>query len=465
MIRTIRPQKGPQEKFLATNVDIAIYGGAAGGGKTYALLMEPLRYMHVDRYRAVIFRSNYTQVTASGGLWDESKALYGGIKGVRPARNPKHHWIFHDKAEVNFDYIGRDEDVFKWQGSQITFIGFDELTHFSEWQFFYMLSRNRSTCGVKPYVRATCNPDADSWVAKFIDWWINQETGYPIASRSGKIRYMARVNDEIIWGDTKDQFIQRGVDISEIKSVTFIASTLQDNKILMENDPSYLANLKTLPEVERERLLYGNWKIKAAAGLFFKRSQVGEFLDSVPRDVIVWARGWDLAATSEDEKGDPAYTAGVLIGKRRNDRYVVADVTNVRLSAADVRKHIKNTCAIDKAKYKHVVERLPQDPGQAGKAQAQSFIKYLAGFVIKAIPESGSKEARAEPFAAQWQAGNVDIVIGEWNEMYLSQLESFPESKFKDMVDASSSAFNEIESRYAMAPPPEIMQKESYWKR
>ena len=146
--------------------------------------------------------------------------------------------------------------------------------------------------------------------------------------------------------------------------------------MLMESDPGYIANLNALLEVERERLLNGNWKIKPAAGMFFKRSQV-TLLDELPNDVITWARGWDLAATSEDENGDPAYTASVLIGKRRNGRYIVANVTNQRLSADDVRTHIKQTAQIDKKKYKRVVERLPKDPGQAGKAQAQSFVKML----------------------------------------------------------------------------------------
>ena len=172
-----------------------------------------------------------------------------------------------------------------------------------------------------------------------------------------------------------------------------------------------------------------------------------------------------MAATSEDEDGDPAYTAGVLIGKRKNGRYVVADVINKRLSASDVRKLIKITAQADKAKYGRVIQRLPQDPGQAGKDQAQSYIKFLAGFVVKAIPETGSKESRAEPFASQWQAGNVDLAIGEWNEMYLSQLESFPESKFKDMVDASSSAFAEIETKNTSVAPAGIIGKTSYWRR
>ena len=178
---------------------------------------------------------------------------------------------------------------------------------------------------------------------------------------------MIRVNDEIIWGDSVEELAQQGYDPADVKSVTFIASTLQDNKILMEIDPGYLANLKALPTVERERLLFGNWKIKAAAGLYFRRTQVGAMLEELPKDVILWCRGWDLAATSEDEDGDPAYTAGVLIGKRKNGRYVVADVINKRLSASDVRKLIKITAQADRAKYGRVIQRLPQDPGTGRK--------------------------------------------------------------------------------------------------
>lgn len=311
-----------------------------------------------------------------------------------------------------------------------------------------MLSRNRSTCGVKPYIRATCNPDADSWVAKFIEWWIDQDTGYPIPERSGAIRYMARINDEIIWGNSIRELSEQGISTSYIKSVTFISSTLQDNKILMEKDPSYIANLKALPTVERERLLYGNWKIKPAAGMFFRRSQIGSMLAVVPDDVISFVRAWDLAATAEAEGGKPAYTAGVLMGKRRNGRYIIIDVINVRQSAAEVRATLRHTAEADRVKYKSVKVRIPQDPGQAGKDQAQSLVKHLAGFSVKAVQETGSKETRAEPVAAQWQAGNFDVVTADWNEAYFSQLESFPESKFKDMVDATSTAFSEIEQSF-----------------
>lgn len=452
----IKPQEGPQTLFMSTPASVCIYGGAAGGGKSYGLLLSALRYKNVPGFGCTIFRRNFNQIFAQGGLWDESMQIYRNVRGADP-KFARGQWWFRDKegnivSKVTFAHIEREEDVHKWQGSQICEIGFDELTHFSEKTFFYMLSRNRSTCGVTPFVRATCNPDADSWVAKFIEWWIDPDTGYPIPERSGKLRWFIRRNETLYWANTKqelwDQFdLQTEEERQEPRSVTFIMSRLSDNQELLKVNPGYLANLKALSVIERERLLYGNWKIKAAAGLFFKRTQIGEILDKVPNDVIRWVRCWDLAATEKTESGDPAYTAGVLIGKRKNGRYVVADVINRQMSALDVRKTIKLTAQADRSAYKRVRIRLPKDPGQAGKEQAESYVKYLAGFDVVAVAETGSKEARAEPMAAQWQAGNFDIVYGDWNEEYLLQLENFPDGKFKDMVDASANGFAEIETK------------------
>ena len=408
--------------------------------------------MDNPEFGAVIFRSSMTQITEQGGLWDASMKLYKLYPSTRPIKSPKPYWRFPSGAKVSFRQISRDDDVYDWQGTEICCLEFDELTHFSEFQFFYMLSRNRSTCGVEPYVRASCNPDADSWVAKFISWWIDQDTGYAIPERSGKIRFMARVNEEIVWGDTKEEVIQAAneadydvaIDEDDVKSVSFVSSNVYDNQVLLRTNKTYLSNLKALSIVERERLLYGNWKIKAAKGLYFPRSAIPELLEEVPEDVIRWVRGWDLAATDTDEGGDPAYTASVLLGRRRDGSYVIADATNHRLKAEKVRALVKQCAVSDKSKYKRVRIRMSIDPGQAGKEQAQSYIKMLAGFSVNAVRETGSKEARAEPFAAQWQAGNVAVVAGPWTEALLAQYESFPESKYKDLVDAGSNAFNEI---------------------
>lgn len=423
--------------------------------------MDPVRHKNVKGFTCTIFRHNYNQIFQAGGLWDSSVDLYSGIKRATPSF-ANGQWIFRNKknevaGKITFKHIERDAEVNNYQGGQICAIFWDELCHFSEYQFFYMLSRNRSTCGIRPYVRATCNPDADSWVAKFIEWWIDQETGYPIEERSGVMRWMIRRNGTIFWGSSPEELWERfnlvtPEEKAEPKSVTFIPSSIYDNKELLAKDPGYLANLKALPEVERERLLSGNWKIKASAGLFFKRTQVGSYLEVVPDDIISLCRCWDLAASEKTDKGDPAYTAGVLMGKRKNGRYIIIDVINKQMSAQDVRSTIKLTAQADKARFKRVTVRLPQDPGQAGKEQAQSYVKMLAGFNVTAVRESGSKQARAEPLAAQWQAGNVDLVVGPWNEEYLYQMENFPQWKFKDMVDATANAFDEIENKSTFNP-------------
>ena len=453
MQREVRPQPGPQTLLLQSPASIIIYGGSAGGGKSWGLLASALRYKNVPGYGCTIFRRNFNQIFAQGGLWDESEQIYRGIRGAE-AKFARGQWWFKGTdgevlSRVTFAHIERDEDVHKWQGSQICALGFDEVTHFSEKTFFYMLSRNRSTCGVKPYVIATCNPDADSWVAKFVAWWINQETGYPIPERSGKIRWFIRRDEHLYWANTKEELwelfdLKTREEREEPKSVTFIMSSVYDNKALLESDPSYLANLKALSTVERERLLFGNWKIKAAAGLFFKRSQV-TMVEEVPKDITMVYRAWDIAATEDKENaGDPDYTAGVLIGKKKDGKFIVLDVINQRIKAGEVEKLIYNTAVSDRAKWRFRYKiRIPQDPAAAGKIVANHYIKMLAGFSVKAIPVSGNKQLRANPFATQWQNGNVEVLVGPWNDDYFAQLESFPESKHDDMVDASSDAFNE----------------------
>ncbi|OMQ42057.1 phage terminase large subunit [Ensifer sp. 1H6] len=437
----IRPQAGPQTAFLASPADIAIYGGSAGGGKTWALLMEPLRHVANPQFGAVFFRRSTVQVRNEGGLWDESEKLYPSIGAV-----PKEHvlqWNFPAGASVSFAHLEHDKTVLNWQGSQIPLICFDELTHFSAKQFWYMVSRNRSMCGVRPYIRATCNPDADSWVAEFISWWINPDTGLPIPERAGKLRWFVRIGDAIVWADDPAELSDyiNPLDGEPIppKSVTFVPAKLTDNAALMAADPGYLANLMALPTVERERLLGGNWKIRPAAGLLFRRGWC-EVVDAIPAGAR-WMRGWDLGATPKTESNDPDWTAGTKIGKLPDGRYIVAHHCRDRLSPSGVERLIKNTAEAD---GKDTQISLPQDPGQAGKSQVTNLTKMLAGFTVRATPESGDKITRFSPFSAQVEAGNVLVLRGPWNEAWFSSLEGFPEAAHDDDADSTSRAFNAL---------------------
>lgn len=252
----VRPHAGPQEKWLSSPADIAIYGGAAGGGKSYALLMEPLRHMDNPQFGGTIFRRTYPQITSEGGLWDTAGDLYPQFGGAM--LDGKLEAKFPSGMKISFRHLQHESNKHDWQGSQIPFIGFDELNHFTASQFWYLLSRNRSTCGVRPYVRATTNPEAGSWVAELIAWWIDHDTGLPIPERAGLIRWFVRAGEELHWADDPAELRQKWPDLIP-KSLTFVPAKLDDNPTLMRKDPGYLANLLALPRLERERLLGGNW--------------------------------------------------------------------------------------------------------------------------------------------------------------------------------------------------------------
>jgi len=442
--KIIRPQPGPQTVFLASPADIAIYGGAAGGGKTWALLMEPLRHVANPQFGAVFFRRTTVQVRNEGGLWDESEKLYP-LTGAAP----KEHvlsWSFPSGASVSFAHLEHDKTVLNWQGSQVPLLCFDELTHFSEKQFWYMVSRNRSMSGVRPYIRATCNPDADSWVAKFIAWWLDPETGFAVPERAGVLRWFVRIGDTIIWGGSPEELAghtapdETGMDRPiPPKSVTFIPAKLSDNRALMAADPSYIASLMALPTVERERLLGGNWKIRPAAGLLFQRGWC-QVVDAIPPGAR-WARGWDLGATPKTDSNDPDWTAGTKLGKLPDGRFIVAHHVRDRMTPSGVERLIKNTAETD---GREVEISLPQDPGQAGKSQVNSLTKLLVGFNVRATPETGDKVTRFSPFSAQAEAGNVLVLRGPWNDDWFTSLEGFPEAAHDDDADSTSRAFNAL---------------------
>lgn len=439
--KVIEPQPGPQTEFLASTADIAIYGGAAGGGKSFALLLEPIRHYHNSKFGGVVFRRNTVQVRNEGGLWDESINIYLQLQG-KP-REAVLEWTFPSGARMKFAHIENEKTVYDWQGSQIPYIGFDELTHFTEMQFWYMLSRNRSMSGVPGYVRATCNPDADSWVRKLIDWWIGED-GYPIKERSGKIRWFIRQDDEIIWGDSREELIERFGEEQMPKSFTFISASIQDNKILMQKDPAYLSNLHALSRVERLRLLGGNWNVRQAAGMYFQREWF-EIIDVLPGNSTQKVRYWDRAATKPNESNkDPDYTAGVKMHKYSNGIYVIEHVGRTRDTPLRVEQFVKNTALQDGYDTTICIE---QEPGAAGVADADNYVRLLAGFNVRVRKPTTDKLTRALPFSAQAERGNIKILRGAWNDAFLAELENFDglgKTGHDDQVDAASQSFNEL---------------------
>lgn len=461
----IRPQPGPQEQVLSTPADVAFFGGAAGGGKSWALLLEPLRHKDNPDFACVVFRRTYPQVTNPGGLWDESVKLYPLVGATQ--RESDLEWRFPSGATVKFAHLQHESNRLDWQGSAIPLLGFDELTHFTRSQFFYMLSRNRSLSGVRPYIRATCNPVPDDdptggWIHEFIGWYIGED-GYAIPERSGVVRWFVNVHDTLHWADNAQELVSRFPHIRDLqpKSFTFIKSSLYDNKILMRQDPGYLANLQALPLVDRERLLGdtergGNWKIKPSAGKVFNRGWF-EIVDAAPAGGRT-VRFWDLAATEKQlAKDDPDFTAGVkmrLVG----GIYYVLDAVAEQISPAQTDMLLKNTASQDGLS---VGIRLEREGGASGKRDASHNVAMLAGYDVRTIPPQGDKVTRAKGFSAQALAGNVKLVRGAWNAHYLSTLHEFPEGAHDDLVDASSGAFNELTGTATATAPAVVTTQAS----
>ena len=447
----IGPQPGKQTAFLASSADICIYGGGAGGGKSGGLLLAASAHVHVPGYEAVIFRREAVQLTGGGSLWEESQEIYPLLGGTPRGGNVL-DWRFPTgkgkrQALIEFRHLNHEDDKTAHQGKQYAFIGFDELTHFTETQFWYLYGRLRSMCGVKPYLRATCNPDPDSFVRRLIDWWIGKD-GKAIEERSGVIRWFVRHLDIIHWADSPDDLRERFPSLP-CTSFTFIPSKLSDNPALLAADPNYGARLEAGQFVDRERLLGANWDIREEAGKVFNRAWFREFVDAPPADVVRWVRAWDLAGTEKTAGNDPDWTEGVLIGitkprlytprdgaPRMEPCFVLADLVSAQL-ASGARDELYMATA--EADGPGVTQAFWQDPGQAGKSQAEQFERNLAGRHVETMPATENKTAYAKLWSPAAEQGRFILVRGPWNARFLGQAQAFPTKGIHDdIIDAVS---------------------------
>lgn len=248
-----KPQPGPQTAFLASSASIVVYGGAAGGGKTYGLLLDPLRYLFsVPGFNGVIFRRTYPEIVLPGALWDTSLEVYGPL-GATP-RIGNLDWTFPPFGNrISFHHLQHDQDKLQWQGSQVAYFGFDELTHFTESVVSYIFfSRGRSSCNVDSYLRCTCNPDP-GWVKEFLAPWVDRDyAGQPAAS--GEVRYFVRREGKLKWVSPKEE--------PDARSITFISARVEDNQIMLKNNPQYIPSLKALNPVDYARLYLGDWNVR-----------------------------------------------------------------------------------------------------------------------------------------------------------------------------------------------------------
>lgn len=231
----------PQPKqalFMSRFEDEALYGGAAGGGKSDALVIEALRQVNIPHYKALILRKTFPQLAE---LIDKTQNYYRRAYPRARYNSTAHTWTFPSGAKIIFGSMQHAKDKYQYQGQAYDFIAFDELTHFTSDEYQYLFSRNRPNGpGTRVYIRATANPGGigHGWVKdRFIT--------------AMKPMTTIREDVNIVFPDGHVETRQ--------KSRIFVPSTVFDNKALLANDPDYLMRLASMPEAERSALLYGNW--------------------------------------------------------------------------------------------------------------------------------------------------------------------------------------------------------------
>jgi len=393
-----------QKVFLRTNAIEALFGGAAGGGKSSALLMSALQYVDIPNYSAILFRRTFADLSLPGALMDRFKSWINLYDGV--------HWnnnsfvgTFPSGARISFGYLNNQNDYLRYKGSEFQFIGMDEVTEIREADYRYMFSRLRRPASgplsqVPLRMRCASNP-APNWV--------------------------------------RQRFIVEGMEDGRI----FVPSKLADNPGI--DAVSYRQALSALDPIERRRLEEGDWW-STTLGTLFERESV-EIIDMAdvpkndPNARIV--RFWDLAATEPSHSNpDPDWTVGTLMMFSDGIVYIL-DIKRGRLRGEKVEQLIAQTAYEDGPS---VPIRMEQEPGSSGKALLDQYARYvLPGYDFMGARATGDKVTRARPFAAAVANGNVRIIRGPWLTAWMDELSSFPEAcDHDDQVDSAVGAFTHL---------------------
>jgi predicted phage terminase large subunit-like protein len=400
---------------------------------------------HHPNTRGLLLRKTTKQITNAGGLFDSAIRLYKKVDPNLKIRNRDLELVFSTGATLKFGYIDNDSDKYNYQGTEITWLGWDELQQIKYSNFLYLLSRVRGTNVDYPkQVVATGNPDYDSFLREWVEHALD-DRGIPIRRDSYPNRYFVQTsNGGTEWADKREDLekIYGEGGESGILSFKFVPGTIYDNPVLMESDKAYVSKLKALPSVEKDRLLYGSWYARESASGYWKEHWVTEVLYP-PASVLKRVRGWDLAFTKPNESSskNPDFTAGVLMSKDTKSLYTVEDVVRIRDRPHVVEETILNTAKTDGV---GVIIGLPLDPSGGG-AYVKGLQKRLieAGFTCRLVRPIKSKVLRFAPFAAVAEGGFVSVVKGDWTSDYHRELEAFDgTNKFKDdQADASSDCF------------------------
>lgn len=434
MIERVRDSLGPlrtrclpielnpkQEAFLRLRRQLALYGGAAGGGKSWALLAGAAQYVDVPGYRALIIRRTFPDLSLPGAILDVAQQWWGDDPNAHfvAARN---RWDFYGGGKtggsITFGHLTNERDKYKYQGAAFQYIAFDELTQFTRRMFVYMFSRLRrplewenmprnamgETISQVPLrMRAGSNPGGDGH-----DWVYNY----------------------FIDPDTRDP---RGV---------FMPARLHDNPKL--DQEAYIESLELLDPLELQQLLDGDWEAEEK-GLMIERERIrmirqGDLDVLRSTGALQKVRAWDFASTASEEAD---FTSGTKIERSvSTGRAVVVDQIRVQRGPGDVEKAILRTAEADTTDTTIVLE---VEPGSSGVLYAENLARgLLAGYHVVLDRVTGSKPVRAKPLYSALEAGWLGVLRAPWTRTFVAEVLRFPDGVHDDQVDSAGSAWRNI---------------------
>lgn len=418
-----------QSAFLLMNtVKEILYGGAAGGGKSVAQLMAALQFVDVPGYSAILFRRTYADLSLPGALIDMSKQWLMPFVESREVKwsEKEKRYDFPSGATLNFGYLESANDCYRYQGAEFQYIGMDEATHIDPFNYRYMFSRLRKplVLSVPLRFRATSNP----------------------GGQFGEYYYQ--------------RFMVEGAE----KKRVFISAGLIDNPYL--DADAYRESLEELDPIERERLLNGNWEIKAAGDMFNRH-----WFNIVPAEQCPsgarFVRYWDLASTDPTkrrgrDKREPDWTVGLKLGHLQG-MYWVADIVRVQRKPKEVEEIIHDTAKKDGYS---VAIRMEQEPGSSGAITIDAYARgVLQGYDFDGVLSTGSKVERARAVSTASQRGSILLLNTCRNILpFFDELDVFPYGLKDDTVDAFSGAFNYFRAPSLLRVPSGIKKAGgSYW--
>lgn len=432
-----------QQVFLTLQCREAMYGGAAGGGKSDAVLMAALQYVDVPGYSALILRRTWPDLNSPGAILDRARTWLMGTDAQQ--KDGGRTWIFPSGAKLSFGYLQHDKDKFKFQSAEFQYIGFDELTHFEESPYTYLFSRLRrpdlvclncqtsvrkNSGGVGGYrhtSKTKCNdifPDP-----KVIEQYPPSEDGMTVFDIP--LRMRSATNPGGIGNEwVKARFVD---DATAAEGAVFIPARLIDNPSL--DREAYEESLSHLTEVDRQRLQDGDWDA-AEAGDFFDRAWFKNLAHYDKAERVQLVRYWDLAGT--DGGGD--YTAGILLALLPDGTWQIRDIVRGQWAGVKIEKVVAQ-CALLDGPY--VPIRMEQEPGSSGKSIIDHYRRnVLTGMNFDGDRVTGSKTDRAYNVKVAAEKGLVSIVANENTRAFLNEAEAFPTGAHDDMIDALSGGFN-----------------------